>query len=68
MYDRLKEFFRNEDGAITVDWVVLTAGACFFGVVIVGSIQSAVTDKSEGIGADVIQTGTAALEYGTGGG
>lgn len=68
MFDRLKEFFRREDGAVTVDYVVLTAGVCFFGVAIVAGIQQAVTDKSDGIGAEVVNTGTAALEYGTGGG
>ena len=68
MYDRLREFLHREDGAVTVDWVVLTAGVCFFGVGIVASIQSAINDKSEGIAAEVVQQGTDALNYGLGGG
>ena len=51
MLNMLRRFRKNEDGAVTVDWVVLTAGVAFLGVFLVSMIQSAVTDKSEGIGA-----------------
>ncbi len=64
MWIKIRDFIEGEDGAVTVDWVVLTAGICFFSVVIVGSIQQSVADKSEGIGAGVLLEGTAALEYG----
>ena len=63
MYDRIREFFLGEDGAVTVDWVVLTAGAAFISVGILAGIQDAVTDKSEGIGADVLREGSEALTY-----
>lgn len=59
---KLKAFIASEDGAVTVDWVVLTAAACFFSVALVGSIQSAATDKANGIGAAVVSQGTASLE------
>ncbi len=67
MWIKLRDFLRQESGAVTVDWVVLTAGICFFSVVIVGSIQQSVASKSDGIGAGVLAEGTAALEYGSGG-
>ena len=33
MFDILKRFKKDEDGAVTVDWVVLTAGIVGLGVV-----------------------------------
>lgn len=51
MLKMMRKFRRSEDGAVTVDWVVLTAGVAFFGLAVVTLIQDAVTDKSEGIGA-----------------
>jgi len=57
----LKQFFRDEDGAVTVDWVVLTAGIGFVSVVVVGSILQASTDQATGIASYALQVGTDAL-------
>lgn len=46
---RLSSFLACEDGAITVDWVVITAAIAFLGAVLVGGIAVQVTDKSTGI-------------------
>lgn len=46
---RLSSFLASEDGAITVDWVVITAAIAFLGAVLVGGIAVQVTDKSTGI-------------------
>jgi len=35
----LKTFARDEDGAVTVDWVVLTAAVCALAVAAIVSIQ-----------------------------
>ncbi len=53
MKDCLKNFVRNEDGAVTVDWVVLTAGIVLLGVGIVVPIGLTVTDSSDSVGAYV---------------
>ncbi len=59
--ERIKEFARSEEGAVTVDWVVLTAAICFVSVGIIAGIQSAVTDTATGIGAYALDEGTCAL-------
>lgn len=43
-------FRRNEDGAATVDWVVLTAGLLLFGVVVASLISAGATATSTGLG------------------
>ncbi|MEM1064068.1 MAG: hypothetical protein AAF771_10605 [Pseudomonadota bacterium] len=43
--------FRNEeDGAVTVDWVVVTAAIAGIGVALVLNIQAGATDTADGIG------------------
>lgn len=44
MQNILKNFIRSEDGAVTVDWVVLTAAVCGLAVVAIVSIQGASGD------------------------
>jgi len=45
----LKKFAADESGAITVDWVVLTAGVVALGIAVMGVIFTPVGDKSEDI-------------------
>lgn len=40
MMNKLKSFWNNEDGAITVDWVVLTAAALALALLVLGTIQT----------------------------
>ncbi|UWQ92336.1 hypothetical protein QEZ52_06035 [Aliisedimentitalea scapharcae] len=50
MFKRIKETFRkDEDGAVTVDWVVLTAAVVLLTGVAITSLQSA----SGGLGNNV---------------
>jgi len=42
---------QDEDGAVTVDWVVLTAFMVLFGVGLVSIILTAAIDPAEGLGA-----------------
>lgn len=51
MLNAILKFAKSEDGAITVDWVVLTAAAAFLGVAVVVVIGPATTETSEDIGA-----------------
>ena len=41
MLNKFKTFIRDEDGAVTVDWVVLTAAVCALAVAAIVSIQGA---------------------------
>ena len=39
---RLVRFLAEEDGAVTVDWVVLTASVVIFGLVVVGRLRESI--------------------------
>ena len=55
--NRIRRFRRNEDGAVTVDWVVLTAAIVGLGVALLALIAEAGTDKSESLGAHLETSG-----------
>lgn len=46
-------FFKSEDGAVTVDWVVLTGAILGFGLIIVASVGAGATDVSSTLGANL---------------
>ncbi len=57
MYPVLKffrKFAKSETGAVTVDWVVLTAAIVGLGVSGISSVQSGVVGLAENIGDDVV--------------
>jgi Flp pilus assembly pilin Flp len=43
MLNFIKNFRRDEDGAVTVDWVVLTAALVGIGIAVIGSIDDGTT-------------------------
>jgi len=49
MLDFLKTFRAEEDGAVTVDWVVLTASIVFLGVIVVSLIGTGTVTLGERI-------------------
>ena len=51
----LKRFQKDEDGAVTVDWVVLTAAVVGLGLLVMGAIGDAVSSLSDNI-ADHIES------------
>lgn len=46
----LKKFFASEDGAVTVDWVVLTAAVVGLSVSIVLILANSTSDVGDGVG------------------
>lgn len=50
MLNTIKKFVASEEGAITVDWVVLTAGIAFLGLAVVFTLGSTTSNTSESIG------------------
>ncbi len=48
-----KSFKSDESGAVTVDWVVLTAAIVGLGMVVMYSLQGPVANTAYSIGADV---------------
>jgi Flp pilus assembly pilin Flp len=53
-----KRFLKDETGAVTVDWVVLTAGVVVLAVVVMPPIQTAVVEMAVMIGEQVGIAGT----------
>ena len=53
MIQAIRTFRADEDGAVTVDWVVLTAAIGFLSVTVIGYVWDASLDTSSGIGAAV---------------
>lgn len=50
MSGKIKNFVTSEEGAVSVDWVVLTAGIAFLGLSVVYLLGSTTSNKSESIG------------------
>ena len=46
-------FLKDESGAVTVDWVVLTAAIVGLGIAVLTSVGGATTDVSELISSDM---------------
>lgn len=53
MIDFIKNFHNDEDGAVTVDWVVLTAAVVGLGVAAVASVQGGVSGLASSIKSGV---------------
>ena len=49
----LEQFSRDESGAVTVDWVVLTAGIVGLGLVVLGTTAGGITEASVNVAADI---------------
>jgi Flp pilus assembly pilin Flp len=47
----LTRFWKEETGAVTVDWVVLTAAMAGFGFAVASIITTAANDPADGMGA-----------------
>lgn len=47
----LKSFRTREEGAVTVDWVVLTGAIVGLGIALIAVISAGATDKSSSVGA-----------------
>ena len=61
LFSLLKKFRNDESGAVTVDWVVLTAGVVGLGLVAVQIIMPAIGDQGRAINTAVgthVATGT----------
>ncbi|MDG1863348.1 MAG: hypothetical protein P8J02_09130 [Yoonia sp.] len=49
----IKTFRNDEAGAVTVDWVVLTAAIVLLGAAVGGSIKTGATNLATDVGADM---------------
>jgi Flp pilus assembly pilin Flp len=51
----IRQFLADEAGAVTVDWVVLTAGVVVFAVLVMPPIQTAIVDMAIYIGDTIAE-------------
>ncbi len=49
MRNLISTFFQDDDGAVTVDFVVLTAAICLLGFVVVTAFSGSAVDLANGI-------------------
>jgi Flp pilus assembly pilin Flp len=54
MCEYLKNFASNEDGAVTVDWVVLTAAVVGLSLALMSAIKPAITSTANNIKGSII--------------
>jgi hypothetical protein len=50
-----RQFLGDENGAVTVDWVVLTAGVVVFAAIVMPPIQTAIVEMAVYIGDTVAE-------------
>ena len=50
---KFSAFLKDEAGAVTVDWVVLTAAIVGLGLLVFTFVRPAVSNLAEGIGAEL---------------
>jgi Flp pilus assembly pilin Flp len=56
MLQFIKNFRNDEDGAVTVDWVVLTAAIVGLGIAVLSTVRSGATDLAGDIGSELTDT------------
>ena len=59
LIETFKNFAKNESGAVTVDWVVLTAAIVGLGIAVVASVRGGVISLGDEIG-DSLTAGSVA--------
>jgi Flp pilus assembly pilin Flp len=59
---KFSAFLKDESGAVTVDWVVLTAAIVGLGLLVFSFVRPAVTSLAQGIGIELGDAGNCLLE------
>ncbi len=64
-FANIKNFAADESGAVTVDWVVLTAAIVGLGIAVVASVRGGVNNVAEEIGGSMSEVKIQKLEIPT---
>ena len=56
LFDLFKKFHNDESGAVTVDWVVLTAAIVGLGIAVIVAVGPSIVQLAEGIGSEVSES------------
>jgi Flp pilus assembly pilin Flp len=62
---KFSAFLKDEAGAVTVDWVVLTAAIVGLGLLVFNFVRPAVSNLAQGIGAELGDAQTCMTSGGT---
>ncbi len=65
MTNLIKSFAKSESGAVTVDWVVLTAALVGLGVAVMAVVSNGIEDLSTDISTTLTTTAPAANPFAT---
>jgi Flp pilus assembly pilin Flp len=57
MLNFIKNFRNDEDGAVTVDWVVLTAAIVGLGIAVLTSVGGSAVTTADAAGAKILTAG-----------
>ncbi len=58
MFPFIESFWQDESGAVTVDWVVLTAALVGMAIAVIALVNKGATDTATGLGAGVAAQST----------
>ncbi|KQI69232.1 hypothetical protein SAMN05428995_101815 [Loktanella sp. DSM 29012] len=67
MMNFIKAFYNDEDGAVTVDWVVLTAGIVVLGVAVGAKVAGGANAMADNIATELSTTTVPDITFGAGG-
>jgi len=62
-FANIKTFAADESGAVTVDWVVLTAAIVGLGIAVVASVRSGTTSVAEQIDTSLSAGSLGAIDF-----
>ncbi|WP_172296918.1 Flp family type IVb pilin [Pseudoruegeria sp. HB172150] len=62
LFKLIKRFERDDDGAVTVDWVVLTAAIVGLGIAVLTVVGAATDDYADAVGSH-LETQTVKTTY-----
>jgi Flp pilus assembly pilin Flp len=57
LFKLFQNFKNDEDGAVTVDWVVLTAALVGLGLLVIATIQPGLESAADGINQGLLDAG-----------
>ena len=58
LFNMIKNFRNDESGAVTVDWVVLTAAIVGLGIAVLTTVTGGVNTLATGVATDLTETKT----------
>jgi Flp pilus assembly pilin Flp len=61
LFKLFKNFKKDEDGAVTVDWVVLTAALVGLGILVIGVVSQGLSNAAASIDAELDGAGALTL-------